>query len=104
MTKAAECSGMTSRRAMRRKSVLRSAMKPAGVTKVPTRAIEDISIYERSAVGDEPVVVEDDGPVMPVASPEWPSPAKPAKEADVEAQSERNSRSRKEQPRVRIPS
>jgi hypothetical protein len=53
------------------------------------------AVSENSAVGYEPVVVEEDIVVMPVRSPVVPSPAEPAKEADSKAEAKRDSWPRK---------
>jgi len=112
MIKAAECTGMRAWLGVwRRESMLRRtetspagspaamkspAMKSAGV-------IEVVAIDEDSAVGDVGVVVVNDSVVMPIISPVVPSPAKPAKEADSEAEAKRNPRTGKEQSWIRIP-
>src|SRR5947208_4775406 len=86
------------------KPAARRLMEPARATEAETPAIEDVAIHEGSAVGDEDVVVEDDGVAMPVASPVVPPPAEAAKEPDVEAHAERDARSGDEEPRIPVPS
>ena len=86
-----------------------STVKPAAANPAPraseaeTPLIEDVAIHERSAAGDEDVVVEDDAVAMPVASPVVKPPAESSEEADVEGR-ERDARSGDEQPRIPIPS
>src|SRR5580704_4729183 len=80
-----------------------AAMKSAAAVKVTFRNIEMVAIDEDSAVGLVGVVVETNIVVMPVVSPVVPAPAKPAKKADSEAETKRNSWNPKVKPWIRIP-
>jgi hypothetical protein len=113
MIKAAECAGMGTRLNVRRKRSMRrrsptetptpalapavepaAATKPAGMSEVPTPAIEGVAIDEDSAAGDVGVVVVDDVVVVPVKSPVVPSPTKSAKKERLEAEAKNHTRTR----------
>src|SRR5271157_2424919 len=69
----------------------------------PSGAIEIVAIDENSALGNVGVMVVDDPVVVPIVSPVSPAPAETAKKADSKTESERNSGTREEQPRIPIP-
>src|ERR1700676_3329401 len=73
-----------------------SAMHPASV-------IEGVVIGEDSAVGNVGVMVVNNRMVAPIGSPMVPAPAEPAKIADSKAKAKCDSRARKEQSWIRIP-
>src|SRR5579864_2253110 len=96
---------MWCRRAMEtRAAAMKSgfSMKSGSAAK-STSMIHVIAVDKDSAVGDVGVVVKNDSVVMPVISPVMPAPPEPAEEAHSKTKAERDSRSRKEQPRIRIP-
>src|SRR5260370_34344205 len=80
---------------------LTSARTPA--LEVPACVIEGVVIGEDSAVGNVGVMVVNNRMVAPVGSPMVPAPAEPAKIADTKAKAKRDSRARKEQSWIRIP-
>src|SRR5207245_7292919 len=77
------------------------SMKSGSAAK-STSMIHVVAVDKDSAVGDVGVVVKNDSVVMPVISPVMPAPAEPAKESHSKAKAERDSRSCKEQHRIRI--
>ncbi len=77
-------------------SVERVAVVEVGVAEV-------VAIDDRSAVRDIGVVVVDHRMPVPVASPVMPAPPISSEEADAEANSKPNPRSRQEDPRYGIP-
>ena len=68
-----------------------------------TSMIQVVAVDKDSAVGDVGVVVKNDSVMMPVISPVMPAPPEAAKESHSKAKAERDSRSCKEQSRIRIP-
>src|SRR5580704_14172343 len=68
-----------------------------------TGAIEVVAVDENCAVGYIGVVTETNVVVMPVVSPVSPPPAKTAKKADAKAKTKCDTRTIKEESRIRIP-
>jgi hypothetical protein len=62
-----------------------------------------VAVNERRAVGDVPVVVENDRVVVPVGCPVVPAPGKPTEETNSEAHAKRDPRRSPVQARVPIP-
>src|SRR6266852_6035259 len=93
------CCGSMESRTPRRAATMGSP----GVVEIPTSVIEIVAVDDRSAVGDVGVMIVNHCSAMPVVSPVMPAPPISSEEADPEADSKSNPRSRQEDPRHGIP-
>src|SRR5580693_7838820 len=76
---------------------------PARSSKVAVSLITATPAVERLTVGNESVVIVDNGSVAPIASPAMPTPTETSDESDRETDSEGNAGSRNVQARIRVP-
>src|SRR5580658_1541360 len=76
---------------------------PALSSRVAVSLITATPAVERLTIGNESVVIVDNGSVAPIASPAMPTPTETSDEPDRETHPEGNARSGNVQPGVRVP-
>jgi hypothetical protein len=103
MIKAAESSGVTTSESMLWAPVKSSSVKPIPMIEPTSVCVEVSAINENSAARHVTVMIEEDAVVMPVVSPMMPTPSKSTKKANAETETKSDTRARKVQPGIPVP-